>query len=107
MVTKKEQKAVWEMIKGKLSKEEADKITEIENQVKEREKEEKEERKRRRQLFNNEVVGCELCGERVTRRNLKRHYSSSNCRCRKENIELKRKIKALEKQLEDLKVITS
>jgi len=102
MVTKKEQQAVLEMIKASLSKEDADKITKIEKQAKEREERLKEERKRRRKLFNNEVVECELCGEKVTRRNLKRHYSSANCRCRKENNELKRKIKALEKQLEEL-----
>ena len=99
MVTKKEQKAVLDMIKANLSKEEADKITAIEKKVEEREKRIKEENKRRKKAFNNEVVECELCGERVTRRNLKRHYSSSNCRISKENKELKRKIKALEEQL--------
>lgn len=59
-------------------------------------KEKNEEKKRKKNLYNNTVVTCELCGDRVTRKNLKRHYSSDHCRNKKENIILKKKILEME-----------
>lgn len=102
MVKIREHKEILEKIRLSLSKEQQEEMLKIEKLSQEREKQKKEEKRRRRKIYNNEVVSCDLCGERITRRNLKRHYSSINCRVGKENIELKKENACLLEKIREM-----
>ena len=96
MFSKKEQALLDEMMASSDNKgKEAIKqrITQVEENSREKKKKEEMERKRKKQLYMSGIIECGYCGERVTRRNLGRHHSSISCRVGKENKELKIKEK--------------